>query len=117
MGNDWLPSTTTTRRVTSTRTGWVAPVRLRPPTRPASEPCGAATIYLPFGADVNPQTGADNFRFTGQEFDDSLKVYDYGARYYDTILRRFVQIDSYLGDTNDPRTLNRFSYALNNPLI
>jgi RHS repeat-associated protein len=41
--------------------------------------------------------GGDNFRFTGQEFDDKLGLHDYGARYYDQDLGRFLQIDSFLG--------------------
>jgi len=42
-------------------------------------------------------------------------MYDYGARYYDPVLGRFLQIDRFFGDTADPRTLNRYSYALGNP--
>jgi RHS repeat-associated protein len=73
--------------------------------------------YLPFGLQENASSAntGDNFRFTGQEFEPGLGAYDYGARYYDPLLRRFLQIDSYIGDPLRPRTLNRYSYALNNP--
>ncbi len=71
--------------------------------------------YLPFGAELDAQAGGDDFKFTGQESEPSLGMYDYGARYYDPVLGRFLQIDRFLGDTSDPRTLNRYSYALGNP--
>lgn len=71
--------------------------------------------YLPFGMQINAMGTGDNFRFTGQEYEPGIEIYDYGARYYDPLLRRFLQIDSFLGVPNDPRTLNRYSYALNSP--
>lgn len=71
--------------------------------------------YLPFGSEVNSSGTGDNFRFTGQELEPNLGAYDYGARYYDPTLRRFLQIDSFLGNPSDPRTLNRYSYTLDNP--
>ena len=45
-----------------------------------------------------------------------MGLYDYGARYYDPELRRFIQPDSYLGDTAVPQSLNRYAYVWNNPL-
>ena len=71
--------------------------------------------YLPFGSEINSAGSGDNFRFTGQELEPNLGIYDYGARYYDPVLRRFLQIDSFQGSPNDPRTLNRYSYVNNNP--
>ncbi|HKZ54936.1 MAG TPA: RHS repeat-associated core domain-containing protein [Anaerolineales bacterium] len=72
--------------------------------------------YLPFGLQINESGTGDNFRFTGQELDDVLDIYDYGARYYDPILRRFLQVDGYMGDPANPASLNRYVYANNNPL-
>lgn len=72
--------------------------------------------YLPFGKEINASGNGDNFRFTGQELQGDVGLYDYGARYYDPLLRRFLQADSFLGAPEDPRTLNRYSYALNNPV-
>lgn len=74
------------------------------------------TAYLPYGAEVEPQGQGDDFRFTGQELDENAGLYDYGARSYDPLLRRFLQIDSFLGVPNDPKTLNRYAYGLGNPL-
>ncbi|MGD2185985.1 MAG: RHS repeat-associated core domain-containing protein [Desulfobacterales bacterium] len=71
--------------------------------------------YLPFGKELSTLSGGDNFRFTGQELEPALGIYDYGARYYDPLLRRFIQLDNFKGDIEDPRTLNRYSYTLNNP--
>ncbi len=79
-----------------------------------NDPVVCRLDYLPYGEGVNSPRGADAFRFTGQELE--ADIYDFGARYYDPVLGRFLQIDSYLGDPADPRTLNRYSYALNNPL-
>ncbi len=39
------------------------------------------------------------------------------ARYYDPETGRFLSRDSYLGDIQDPLTLNRYVYVLNNPLM
>jgi pyocin large subunit-like protein len=40
----------------------------------------------------------------------------YGARYYSPEVRVFTQPDTLLPDPYDPQALNRYSYALNNPL-
>ncbi len=72
--------------------------------------------YLPYGTEVGATGTGDNYRFTGQELDPGVGIYDYGARYYDPTLRRFLQADGKLGDPSDPRTLNRYSYSLNHPL-
>ena len=52
--------------------------------------------FLPFGAEAHSEGAGDNFRFTGQELEPALGIYDYGARYYDPLLRRFLQADSFL---------------------
>jgi len=71
-----------------------------------------STKYEPFGGVV--EGGNDRFTFTGQELDLSGLMY-YGARYYDTQLRQFIQPDSLLPDMYDPQQLNRYSYVRNNP--
>ncbi len=40
----------------------------------------------------------------------------YGARYYDPAIGRFAQPDSLIADLYNPQSLNRYSYALNNPV-
>ncbi|PIZ70845.1 hypothetical protein COY07_06070 [Candidatus Peregrinibacteria bacterium CG_4_10_14_0_2_um_filter_43_11] len=40
----------------------------------------------------------------------------YGARYYDPVIGRFTSMDPWEGDLKDPQTLNKYSYARNNPV-
>jgi len=74
--------------------------------------------YLPFGK-TRSNTGTLNVKhkFTGQELDEETGLYNYGARYYDPEIGRFVSADSIVQDYTDPQTLNRYSYCRNNPVI
>jgi RHS repeat-associated protein len=85
-------------------------------------------VYFPFGSyravgSINGTYDYDaNFpdvfyTFTGQEDDDDLGFYNYGVRLYDPIIGRFISPDTLVPDPNNPQCLNRYSYALNNPLI
>jgi RHS repeat-associated protein len=73
--------------------------------------------YNAFGEEVqNTGSGdAPPYTYTGKELDDTGLLY-YGARYYDPILCRFLTPDT-VYDGNSPQGLNRYSYALNNPII
>jgi RHS repeat-associated protein len=75
--------------------------------------------YYPFGATrVDTHTPADvPFKYTGQELDSSTGLYFYGARYYDATLSRFISADTIVPSAADPQSLNRYSYARNNPII
>ncbi len=82
----------------------------------------AYSEYMPFG-DRLPTPGntpdrtidhSGGFQFTGKELDDT-GLYDYGARYYDPVIGRFIEADSIVPDVW-PQSLNRYSYVLNNPL-
>lgn len=84
--------------------------------------------YYPFGLyravghingtyDFDPNFPDVYYTFTGQEDDDDLGLYNYGARLYDPVLGRFISPDSIVQAPDDPQTLNRYSYARNNPLI
>ncbi|MGB4801058.1 MAG: RHS repeat-associated core domain-containing protein, partial [Anaerolineae bacterium] len=54
-------------------------------------------------------------RFTGQVLDDVAGgLYFYNARYYDPTLGRFTQADTLVPQPQNPQSLNRYSYALNN---
>lgn len=55
-------------------------------------------------------------RYTGQIQDVETGLYFYNARYYDPVLARFIQADTFVPDPNNPQTLNRFSYTNNNPV-
>jgi len=54
-------------------------------------------------------------KFTGQRL-DGTGLYYYGARYYDPSIGRFISPDVYVQNFTNPQTLNRYTYALNNPL-
>ena len=86
--------------------------------------------YYPFGRyrvwdppvpqltfDFHPGFPQRNYTFTDQEDDEELGLYNYGARLYDPILGRFLSADAIVQAPDDPQTLNRYSYARNNPII
>jgi RHS repeat-associated protein len=77
-------------------------------------------VYKPYGglsvaqgADATPRLG---FYFTGQRLESSVGLYDYGARFYDPALGRFLQPDSIVPSPLSPQSLNRYAYVRNNPL-
>lgn len=54
----------------------------------------AAFDYLPFGQIARSYGTSDfMFRYTGQEWDEDLGIYNYHARMYDPDLGRFYQVD------------------------
>ncbi|MDE0184000.1 MAG: hypothetical protein OXP71_00935 [Candidatus Poribacteria bacterium] len=67
--------------------------------------------YDVFGAVRNEVgTGDTPRKFTGKEYDSDVKLYYYGARYYDPYTGRFTQRDP-AGDG-----INWYAYAANNPM-
>jgi RHS repeat-associated protein len=74
--------------------------------------------YMPFGA-MRDHSGPEvsSYKFTDQEFDAETGLYNYNARLYDPLIGRFISPDSMVQAPYDPQTLNRYSYARNNPLI
>jgi len=75
-------------------------------------------IYEPFGnIVVSKGTGDNNYTFTGKERDIESNLFYFGARYYNPILGRFISKDLANPDYEDPQSLNRYIYCLNNPLI
>ena len=74
--------------------------------------------YDDFGT-VNNQWGSieSSFKFLGRfgvMADGDL--YHIRARYYDSDIGRFITQDPLTGNQRDPQTLNRYVYALNNPI-
>ena len=85
-------------------------------------------VYFPFGTyrasgNINGTYDYDTnfpdvfYTFTGQEDDDDLGFYNYGARLYDPLLGRFISPDIVGPEIEDPQTFNHYTYVRNNPLI
>jgi RHS repeat-associated protein len=72
------------------------------------------TDYFPYGQVRSG--GLEKYGFTGQENDADTGLMYYGARYYSPEYSIFVQPDTMLPDPYNPQALNRYSYALNNPV-
>lgn len=74
--------------------------------------------YLPYGGvrlgDVS--TLPTDFTFTGQRNEAGIGLMHYGARFYSPRLGRFVSADTIVPGAGNPQALNRYSYALGNPL-
>ena len=76
----------------------------------------ATYCYDSFG-NVLEQTGeVDNsILYAGYQYDEETGLYYINARMYDPVTARFLQADTYLGNTSDPLSLNLYTYCLNNP--
>jgi len=76
--------------------------------------------YLPYGEERNGDCmnkDEEDYGFTGKEKDEETGLMYYGARYYDPVIGRFTSMDPWEGDLKDPQTLNKYSYARNNPIF
>jgi RHS repeat-associated protein len=73
--------------------------------------------YTPYGS-ISKQIGSydPRYKFNSKELDSSTALYYYGVRYYDYGLGRFISVDPADPDLEDPQTLNKYSYCVNNPL-
>jgi RHS repeat-associated protein len=101
----------------------------------ASGTVQSLTDYLPFGEEIQSGVGgrpapyypsdalavADGVtqKFTGKERDVETGLDSFGARYFGSAPGAFHQPDPLLnsGKSSNPQTWNRYSYALNNPLM
>jgi RHS repeat-associated protein len=54
--------------------------------------------------------------YTGEWWDESLEMVYLRARWYDAYLNRFTSPDPIIPDYQNPQTLNRYIYALGNPI-
>jgi RHS repeat-associated protein len=73
--------------------------------------------YYPFG-EMRYSSGNTTTpkRFNAKEEQIDIGLYDYGARFYDPAIGRFVSADSVVPKLGDPQNLNRYAYNRNNPL-
>lgn len=81
----------------------------------------ANQYYYPYGGNRGgAYSSLTTKRFTGQYHESGLPggegLYYYNARWYDAKLGRFASPDTLVPQPANPQALNRFSYALNNPV-
>ncbi len=76
----------------------------------------AIYFYDAFGQ-VQKKMGSDDndFLFAGEQMDDTGLIY-LRARYYDPSVGRFITRDPFAGFASIPTSLNRYTYAYNNPV-
>jgi len=74
---------------------------------------------LPFG-DAQTTSGGcyhpSSLHFTGKERDSESGLDNFGARYDSSTLGRFISPDPLGGHLENPQSLNKYAYALNNPI-
>jgi RHS repeat-associated protein len=74
----------------------------------------SAVTYHPHG-EACVEEGNEGYTFTGKEKDSTGHHYFLG-RYYDSSLGVFLSRDPKTGSITQPQTMNRYTYALNNPI-
>ncbi|MFH2045789.1 MAG: RHS repeat-associated core domain-containing protein, partial [Pseudomonadota bacterium] len=60
---------------------------------------------------------ANNYMYTGEQYDPNAGFYYLRARYYDQKVGRFVTTDPFEGLDADPVSLHKYLYAANNPVM
>jgi RHS repeat-associated protein len=75
----------------------------------------ASYEFDPYGNPVNNIGGAP-YGYTGEWYGGYIDLLYLRARWYAPYLNRFVSPDSIVPDFSNPQSLNRYSYAYNNPL-
>ena len=90
-------------------------------TRALSDVFGAESdsyIYSAFG-ELEEQAGTtpNTYLYTGEQFDPNLGWYYLRARYYNPANGRFLMMDAFAGYANDPRSLHKYTYAENDPVV
>jgi RHS repeat-associated protein len=77
----------------------------------------AESDYYPWGGELQfVANDFNSYKFTGKERDAESGLDDFGARFDSSSLSRFITVDSGPFHLTNPGSLNRYSYALNNPL-
>lgn len=74
-------------------------------------------LYDAFGnVEGGGGSASNQYRFTGEYFDDAIGLQFNRARWYDARVGRFVSADSFKGIADRPATLNKYVYANANPV-
>jgi RHS repeat-associated protein len=75
------------------------------------------TDYYPFGLPyqlrIAQPSPKNNYLYNGKEWQDKLKTLDYGARFYDPVIGRWVTVDPL---AEKMPTWSPYTYAFDNPL-
>jgi RHS repeat-associated protein len=71
--------------------------------------------YKAYGVSYG-RSGSSTFQYTDKPADSATRLYYSGARWYDPASGRFMTEDTYMGDLAVPLSLNRYIYALDNPM-
>ena len=70
---------------------------------------------------ITNNTGVNNFLFdrgyTGHEHLDQFALINMNSRLYDPILGRMLSPDNYVQNATGTQGFNRYSYAINNPMM
>jgi RHS repeat-associated protein len=73
--------------------------------------------YTPFGIQMWTEgSTSSNWGYTGEWWDASVGMVYLRARWYDGYLNRFVSPDPIVPDYRNPQSVNRYTYALGNPV-
>ena len=73
---------------------------------------GATAVFDAWGRSIGGAVPTP-FGFNGKR--SAANLYDYGARWYDANMGRFLQPDPVVADPYDPQGLSRYSYVRNDP--
>ncbi len=71
--------------------------------------------YTPWGENRGDPIGG-HLSYNSQRLSQVTDLLDYGMRFYDPSLGRFISPDQAVPDFNDPVALNRYTHAMNNPM-
>ena len=87
--------------------------------RQLADASGAVTMarsYEPYGSVLSSAgTGTTSYGFTGEWTSSPIGLIDLRARQYSPYLNQFIQPDTIVPRFEDPRSLNRYTYAYNSP--
>lgn len=64
-----------------------------------------------------PEGNATDRGFTGHEHLDLFELVNMNGRIYDPVIARFISPDPIIQSPDNSQSLNRYSYAMNNPLV